>query len=115
MIDFQQSSKNRIELFVDIDIYSKSVIFKVLYWLIRDFFIYQSMIDEKTQKIILEKRNGDILTEDFNQIKERLNQDFIDFNNREIIVNETKDIRNILYVKAFSNNDDFEDFNLLSI
>ena len=34
--------------------------------------------------------------------------------NRDLITNETKDIRNILYVKAFANNDDFEDFNLAS-
>ena len=41
-------------------------------------------------------------------------QDLIDYKNRDLITNETKDIRNILYVKAFANNDDFEDFNLAS-
>ena len=44
----------------------------------------------------------------------KFNQDLIDYKNRDLITNETKDIRNILYVKAFANNDDFEDFNLAS-
>ena len=44
----------------------------------------------------------------------KFNQDLIDYKNRDLIMHETKDIRNILYVKAFANNDDFEDFNLVS-
>ena len=50
----------------------------------------------------------------FEYVTHKFNQDLIDYKNRDLITNETKDIRNILYVKAFANNDDFEDFNLAS-
>ena len=50
----------------------------------------------------------------FEYVASKFNQDLIDYKNRDLIMHETKDIRNILYVKAFANNDDFEDFNLAS-
>ena len=50
----------------------------------------------------------------YEYVTHKFNQDLIDYKNRDLVINETKDIRNILYVKAFANNDDFEDFNLVS-
>ena len=50
----------------------------------------------------------------YEYVTHKFNQDLIDYKNRDLVINETKDIRNILYVKAFANNDDLEDINLVS-
>jgi len=62
----------------------------------------------------LEKKDEFISEDEFRILKENINQRFIDFKNRDIIIQETKNIRDILYIKAFANNDDYEDFNLIS-
>ena len=63
--------------------------------------------------MICKNKNGIICPNGVEFIQEKLSCDFTDFKTREIIYNETKDIRTILYVKAFANNDDFEDYNLI--
>ena len=50
----------------------------------------------------------------YEYVTHKFNQALIDYKNRDLVINETKDIRNILYVKAFANHNDFEDFNLVS-
>ena len=43
-------------------------------------------------------------------ISRKINANFIDYKNREIVESETRDLRNILYAKAFANSDDFVEF-----
>ena len=39
----------------------------------------------------------------YEYVTHKFNQDLIDYKNRDLVINETKDIRNILYVKALVN------------
>ncbi len=106
-------SDNKVDLTIDVSIFNEQVLSKVLYWLTEDFLIYwKAGESHQIQQIILEKKSGNLSIESFQKLKSKLNQDFIDFKNRDIINKETKDIRNILYVKAFANGDEFEDYNL---
>ena len=114
MKSFEQINSNKIQLTVDKTIYNESVISKVLYWLMNDYFILQENQTDAIQHIILEKKTNTISEEDFLKLKNRLNQDFIDFKVRDIVNQETKNIRDILYIKAFSNNDEFADYNLIA-
>ncbi len=109
MIDIKNES-GRIVLSVDTTIYDCWVIDKVLYWWTRDFVISRNN-DEPNhlQRITLEpKCNGSDI--DFQSIKERISTDFIDYKNRQTIAKETANIRDLLFAKAFANNDDFVEF-----
>lgn len=112
MTGFEQIDGNKIRFIVDIFIYNDHVVSKVLYWLIDSFYIERNTISENLQQILLEKKQGIISENEFLLLREKLNQDFIDFKTRDIIHTETCNIRDILYIKAFANNDDFEDYNL---
>ena len=111
MYDIKLRDDNQIILYVDTKIYNDNVISKVLYWLSEDYIISRKYIaGSENQKICFNKINGIISEEEFCRVKKRLNHDFIDFKTRQIIDEETKDLRNILIVKAFANRDDFIEF-----
>ena len=114
MKNFEQINPDKIQLTVDKTIYNESVISKALYWLMNEYFILQENQTDAIQHIVLEKKTSTISGEEFLKLKNRLNQDFIDFKVRDIINQETKNIRDILYIKAFSNNDEFADYNLIA-
>lgn len=107
-------AENKILLSVDLTIFNERIISKVLYWLTDQYLIYWQSKSDTKQEIVLEKKDSFMTDQDFKLLKERINQDFIDYKNRDIIIEETKNIRDILYVKAFANNDEFEDFNLMN-
>lgn len=115
MISFSRISDTKIEIKVDKSIYNETVISKVLYWLIETYFIYQKNENELIRKIILKKKTDSVSDSEFLFLENRINQDFIDFQLRYIIMNETKNIRDILYIKAFENSDDFTDYSLADI
>jgi len=113
MLDFKRISDNSIAFGIDTSIFNDTVITKTCYWLSGDFFVFQEISNNKLT-VTLEKRDGSINDECFLYLKNKINQDLIDFKTRDIVNKETKNIREILLVKAFANNDDFEDFNLLA-
>lgn len=98
MKSFTIESDNRAIVTVDATIYSKEVVAKAVYWLSRDFTIMQS-IDGNIWTLSLE--NPDVVNWD--DVKRRLSQLLTDYLMREVITAETKDIKNILYIKAFAN------------
>lgn len=112
MINFTQISDNRCELIVNISIFSEQVISKMAYWLSENYCVYWDKKSEEEQILLFEKKQDIITGDEYKSMKEKINQLLIDFKNREIIHQETRNIRDILYVKAFSNNDDYEDFSL---
>lgn len=113
MICFNQNKDNTISIEIDTELFNDKVITKSLYWLSNTFNIYQEN-SGKIRIINLEKREGDINDKDILKLKYKINQNLIDFKTRDIINQETKNIREILLIKAFANNDDFEDYNLLT-
>lgn len=98
MKSFSVESDNRAIVKIDSDIYSKEVIAKVVYWLSRDFTIMQG-VEGKYWTLSLENPNA----VDWVDVKKRLSQLLADYQMRDVITAETKDIRNILFIKAFAN------------
>ncbi len=113
MIGFTLLSKNQCQFSFDTIIFNENIAAKVLYWLSEEYLIYWKSKDDSIQIVLLEKKNEFISENEFQILKKDINQRFIDYKNRDIIIQETKNIRDILYIKAFANNDDFEDFNLI--
>ena len=98
MKSFTIESDNRAIVTVDATIYSKEVVAKVVYWLSRDFTIMQS-IDSNIWTLSLESHG----VVSWDNVKGRLSQLLTDYQMREVIAAETKDIKNILYIKALAN------------
>lgn len=112
MNDFTLCDDGRCILTIDISIFNENVIAKVLYWLSSEYITYWKKANTNEQIISLEHKHIPVTLETFTSLKEKVNQLLLDFKNRDIINQETKNIRDILYIKAFSNNDEYEDFNL---
>jgi len=83
---------------IDRRLYSDSCISKVVYWLSGQYAIDRH-IDGEEEIITIEGCNDKKLKEEF---FEKLN----DYKLREVIETETKDIRTVLYAKAFGDFDD---------
>lgn len=112
MTDFRQIAENSILFLVDIQIYNDTVTSKVLYWLTDLYLINRKTLTDTIQSIELRKKDGIFTQEEVDQLERKINQDFIDYKVRDIVGQETRNIRDILYVKAFANNDEFEDYML---
>ena len=98
MKSFNVESDNKAVVKIDANIYSKEVVAKVMYWLSGDFTIMQS-IEGNIWTIYIESHK----IVNWDDIKRHLSQLLADYQMRELIIAETKDIRNILYIKAFAN------------
>ena len=95
-----------LTLTIDRAIFPDEVISKAVYW-------------ETNQYNVTRQLNGNVETlsfepkpncqEDENALKGRFLTRLNDFKVQQIVDNETKDLRTILYIKAFANNDDFEE------
>lgn len=90
---------------VDRRIYNDNVISKVVYWLTGDYKIVRTSLDEFTEELTLVSANG-IETKDLeNRVWTMLN----DFKLRQIVADETRDIKTILYAKAFAEDEDLSE------
>lgn len=87
---------------VDKRIYSDSVISKAVYWLSGDFSIARRLIDENMEEITATSLTDVSETE----FESRLNQALNDFKLRQIVADETRDMKTILYAKAFAEDED---------
>lgn len=114
MVSFDQIAENRIQLTLDITVFNETVTTKTLYWLQSDYFVFWNSLNFNIQNIILERRRGSISEEEFFKLKNQINQNLIDFKVRDIVNQETRNIRDILYIKAFAHGEDFEDYNLMN-
>jgi His-Xaa-Ser system protein HxsD len=111
MIDFHNKNDNHYEFRVDLNVFNEIVVTKVLYWLSEEFIIYQQ---KENNILVIEIKSKATTSINSDQLLLKLNQMLIDFKTRDIINQETKNIREILLIKAFANNDEFEDYNLIS-
>ncbi len=103
MIDAIQLKASTIASFVvDLSIYSDEVISHVLYWMASEYLIMRENSGERQQQISLRKKQGEFSPQELRKLEERLSRDFADYKLREIVERETRDIRTILYVKAFA-------------
>ncbi len=93
------------QIVIDGKLYSSEVIHKCFYW-----YGDKYSVDIKTEGDffiveISELSNGRTIEKIFPKIK----NDLIDFKTREVISNETKNVREILIVKAFAQDDEFDE------
>lgn len=108
MISAQNINNKEFVFKVDAVLFPEKVLTKTLYWYANIFNIFLH-IEEGAYMVKLEYKNIEKYHFTFEEIRNKFNQDLIDYKTRALIEEETKSIRDILYIKAFANNDTFED------
>ena len=99
-----------ITVFADTALYSKEAVFKCLYWYGNRFHTSVSLLDEATYLIRLRLLAGqEMVATEMELYLQKLERDLIDFNLRDIVTRETKNVRDLLIAKAFSNGEFDED------
>ena len=94
-----------IQIKIASSLYSSEVIHKCFYWHAGKYSVEISTEAESfIVKLIDPKQEWDIQS-----VVSKIKTDLIDFKTREIISNETKNIREMLIAKAFAHNDEFEE------
>jgi His-Xaa-Ser system protein HxsD len=95
---------NEIIVFADVSLYSKDSIFKCLYWYGNKYRTNVSFADSNTYMVTIKPMTDNLLPkEQLEELLQKLERDLIDFNLRDIVTKETKNIRDLLTAKAFSN------------
>ncbi len=92
-----------ISVFAIKSIYSKSAILKCLYWYGDKFNVTVTETDKVFCIALTIKKDLSIEDIDLELYLQKLERDIIDFNLRDIVINETRNIRDLLVAKAFSN------------
>ena len=106
--------KNRIEdgkiiIFLDNSLYTKEAVFKCVYWY-GEKFRTSVTTENENYVVILESIEPKIdLAEFLQKSLIQAERDFIDYNLRDIVTKETKNIRELLIAKAFSHGQFDED------
>ena len=94
---------------VDKQIYDDAVISKALYWHTADFVI-DRITNGNLELITFRAKKNELLEVEKDKVIQKFNQDLNDYKLRQIVNQETKDIRTVLYIKAFANNDNFVEY-----
>jgi len=87
---------------IDRNIFNDTVISKAVYWLSGDYCISRRLISNDIEEITAQPCR-DNRTDDFEQ---RLINSLNDFKLRQIVADETRNIKTILYAKAFAEYED---------
>lgn len=96
--------ENEIIVYANTALYSKDSVFKCLYWYGSDFNCNVDLVniqDNQYFKIVLVPMEAN--KHNLKLVFQKLENDLIDFNLRDIVTKETKNIRDLLVAKAFSN------------
>lgn len=101
---FRSINETTIELGIDSKLYSIEVVHKCFYWYAGVFSV-EIKHELNTFYVTISKKESEWNIE---KILHKIKSDLIDFKTREIINLETKNIREILTAKAFSNNHEFD-------
>lgn len=102
---FQNEVKDsEIIVFADLNIFSKDSIFKCLYWYSGKYHTNISSIKDNILKISIKPVSAiQPSLQESEELLLKLERDLIDFNLRDIVTKETKNLRDLLIAKAFSN------------
>ena len=103
-----------MRLIVDKKVYSDYCISNAIYWLCSKYTCKREQIGDFEEHIDITPKNSDlVISED--EVEEKFWSSMNDYKLREQVRKETKDIRTILYIKAFSDCDDISDEELREI
>jgi His-Xaa-Ser system protein HxsD len=101
---------------IDASVYDEKVIHKVLYWMEKDYCPTVTFQDQRSYQVDIHKKDGEQFSvEEERAVKETFFNSLIDYKTRSIILSETKNIRDLIIMKAFFpfSNEDINFSNLI--
>ncbi|WP_320020017.1 His-Xaa-Ser system protein HxsD [Labilibaculum manganireducens] len=90
------------------DYYTESIISKCIYWLCNKYLVSVSKSNDDFI-VDIQKKEDHFIDGEIDQIESKFYQDLNDYKTREMIQEETRSIKDILLVKAFSHGIDIND------
>jgi len=101
---------NKLTVFLDQELYSKEVLFKSFYWYGSEYEVSIGIADEKCYCVTLIGKADTTQAEaSWDALIARIKQDLANYQLREILEKETREVRNLLIAKAFAYYEDEED------
>lgn len=97
-----------LNIFIPQKLYSREAILNFLYWKLHESSVHFSVFSDKEFQVSIELSAFSI--EQIADIKKIISNELIDYELREIVSKETKNIRELIVAKAFANGilDDLE-------
>lgn len=92
-------AENKAHISIDLKCYSEQTISKVLYWLGGDYTVSE-YTENDIRHIMLKSKCPKC---DWSKVKADISMKLVDFRMREQIAEQTKEVRTVLYLKAFAN------------
>ena len=92
------TDNNVLRLSVDSRLYSESVVYKCFYWYTGEYDV-SILASGNNYEVQLIKKDGGAVSID---IESKIQRDLIDFKLRQIVSEETKQIRELITAKAFA-------------
>lgn len=101
---------NALMIEIDTNIYPGVVIDKVLYWCSADYIILRKKIADSSIEQVTFRSKDSSSEIDWTKVIAELSQKLIDYKNRKVVQDETSNLRELFFAKAFANNDNFVEF-----
>lgn len=90
-----------LNIFIPQRLYSKEAILNFLYWKLHESSVHFSVFSDKEFQVSIELSAFSIAQID--EFKKTLSNELIDYELREIVQNQTKNVRELIIAKAFAN------------
>ncbi len=102
MLKYSLSDDNAtLILTVSTNDYKKEVLHKCFYWYLDDYEISFAEFSDSVTEVHLKSKTHELTEENVSELKEKLNRDLLDFSLRQIVTEETQNIKDLLIAKAF--------------
>ena len=101
---------NALMIEIDTNIYPDVVIDKVLYWYSSGYIILRKKVADTSIEQVTLRRKDSTSEIIWASVIADLSQKLVDYKNRKVVQDETNNLRELFFAKAFANNDDFVEF-----
>src|SRR4051794_4154319 len=94
--------ENELRILLEKQLYSEKIIFKCFYWYGKNYLVSISTHSHSEYSVKLKPRINNFSSEEWQPVIEKVSRDLIDFKLRDIVTQETKNIRELITAKAFA-------------
>ena len=107
-MEFSLLGSTGLSIDIPSNTYRSPVVFKCFYWYGKHFEVDITEHDEHI-RVNLTRKEGDMSPKYVTMLKQKVQQDLVDFRTRDIVTQETRSIRELLIAKAFAHSDELDE------
>lgn len=102
-------NESTVGVLISEKLYDLGVIHKTFYWFLKDYKVSIDKNQNNEIQVLLQKQSNPISDLEIGDLTDQIKRDLLDFQVRKLIVQETKNVRDLLVAKAFSGSDEFDE------